>query len=78
MRKRFNRVEREALVIGTRVEWRNVSRWGRFGTVVSEINRDDDGFEWVLVRDEKATRTGSGPVYDVIAMRPTMVRLIES
>lgn len=74
MRKRFNASERETFVMDARVEWRNVSRWGNYGTVVGPIKRDASGVETIPVRDEKATRTGSGPVHDVVDMRPTTIR----
>lgn len=72
VRQRFNKAEREAFVVGTRVEWLNGSHW-QPGTIVDNIKKDSIGVWRVGVTNHATTRTVLAG--DYISARPGGVRL---
>jgi predicted RNase H-like nuclease (RuvC/YqgF family) len=49
MRKRFKPLERAAFLVGTRIEWLDVTRW-RSGVVTGEI-QTINGYQEIPIRD---------------------------
>lgn len=75
MRMRFNKAEREAYTVGTKVEWRHGRYWYP-GVIVTPIasSVSGSGFQSVGVRNEgPTTKTLSKGAY--VAPHPTGVRL---
>jgi hypothetical protein len=73
MRMRFNKEEKAAFTVGTRIEWRHGRYWYP-GVIVSPVKRSDTGWDECGIRNSGPTTTTVSHGAHITGT-PTAVRL---